>query len=276
MQLEFDYIFVESADKKFGSPEPNGSWNGLIKMLLEGDIDVGAVNFAMNKARERAIDFSIPFINTGLVMTTKIKEAKSDPFFWTKPFDVDLWYAILAFAVLMVLLIWLYDHMSPLGFYGRRMHAALRCSCKACEVFRCNKEMKITAEEGVDNCLFETRLSDPSENKEELMNVGNSLWMIAACLFSIGPVEGVPRNMSGRVILAMWWFMILIVTAMYTANLAAFLTVTRMENGINSIADLISQDEVKWGTVNGTNAEILLGAAKSSELEEVYKRMVSI
>ena len=136
--------------------------------------------------------------------------------------------------------------------------------------------MKITADEGVDNCMFETRLSDPSENKEELMNVGNSLWMIAACLFSIGPVEGVPRNMSGRVILAMWWFMILIVTAMYTANLAAFLTVTRMENGINSISDLITQDEVKWGTVNGTNAEILLGAAKSSELEEVYKRMVSL
>ena len=109
----------------------------------------------------------------------------------------------------------------------------------------------------------------------ELMNVGNSLWMIAACLFSIGPVEGVPRNMSGRVILAMWWFMILIVTAMYTANLAAFLTVTRMENGINSIADLISQDKVKWGTVNGTNAQILLQAAKSPDLVEVYKRMVS-
>ena len=100
--------------------------------------------------------------------------------------------------------------------------------------------------------------------------------MIAACLFSIGPVEGVPRNMSGRVILAMWWFMILIVTAMYTANLAAFLTVTRMQVGINSISDLIIQDKVKWGTVNGTNAQILLEAAKSPDLQEVYKRMVNI
>ena len=245
-------------------------------MLLDGDIDVGAVNFAMNKARERAVDFSIPFINTGLVMTTKIKEAKSDAFFWTKPFDVDLWYAILAFAVLMVLLIWLYDHMSPFGFYGRRMHAALRCSCKNCEAFRCNKEMKVVASDEEDACLFESRLSDPSENREELMNVGNSLWMIAACLFSIGPVEGVPRNMSGRVILAMWWFMILIVTAMYTANLAAFLTVTRMQIGINSISDLISQNKVKWGTVNGTNAQILLEAAKSPDLQEVFKRMVNL
>ncbi|XP_063675309.1 glutamate receptor ionotropic, kainate 2-like [Bolinopsis microptera] len=272
--LEFDYDYVLSEDNKFGSPEANGTWNGLIKMLLEGKIDVGAVNFAMNKARESAIDFTMPFINTGLVMTTKIKESKSDPFFWTKPFDIDLWYAILAFALLMVLLIWLYDHMSPFGFYGRRMHAALRCSCKSCEAFRCNKEPSGSDEE--DECLFETRLCDPSENNEELMNVGNSLWMIAACLFSIGPVEGVPRNMSGRVILAMWWFMILIVTAMYTANLAAFLTVTRMENGINSIVDLISQDKVKWGTVNGTNAQILLQAAKAPDLVEVYKKMQTV
>ena len=123
--------------------------------------------------------------------------------------------------------------------------------------------------------LFWRKLYHQLKLFSELMNVGNSLWMIAACLFSIGPVEGVPRNMSGRVILAMWWFMILIVTAMYTANLAAFLTVTRMENGINSIVDLISQDKVKWGTVNGTNAQILLQAAKAPDLVEVYKKMVS-
>ena len=123
--------------------------------------------------------------------------------------------------------------------------------------------------------LFRRKLYHQLQLFSELMNVGNSLWMIAACLFSIGPVEGVPRNMSGRVILAMWWFMILIVTAMYTANLAAFLTVTRMENGINSIVDLISQDKVKWGTVNGTNAQILLQAAKAPDLVEVYKKMVS-
>jgi hypothetical protein len=34
--LQFDYEFVLSEDKKFGSPETNGSWNGLIKMLLDG------------------------------------------------------------------------------------------------------------------------------------------------------------------------------------------------------------------------------------------------
>ena len=76
-------------------------------------------------------------------------------------------YAILAFALLMVLLIWLYDHMSPFGFYGRRMHAALRCACKQCEAFRSNKEA--VGSEDEDECLFETRLCDPSENNEGLI-----------------------------------------------------------------------------------------------------------
>ena len=39
----------------------------------------------------------------------------------------------------------------------------------------------------------------------------------------------------------MWWCMALIVTAMYTANLAAFFTVSRMDSGIQSIAELIAQ-----------------------------------
>ena len=52
-------------------------------------IDVGAVNFAMNKARGNAIDFTMLLINTELVMTTK--ESKRYPFFWTKPFDINLW-----------------------------------------------------------------------------------------------------------------------------------------------------------------------------------------
>ena len=55
-----------------------------------------------------------------------------------------------------------------------------------------------------------------------------------------------------------------------------FPIVTRMENGINSISDLIKQDKVKWGTVTGTNAEILLSNANSPELVEVYTRMVRI
>ena len=54
----------------------------------------------------------------------------------------------------------------------------------------------------------------------------------------------------------MWWFFTLIMISSYTANLAAFLTVTRMESPIESAEDLSKQHTIKYGTVLGgsTNA----------------------
>ena len=52
-----------------------------------------------------------------------------------------------------------------------------------------------------------------------------------------------------------WWFFTLIVIATYTANLAAFLTVTRMESPIESLNDLAQQTKISYGTVKGSSLE---------------------
>lgn len=41
-----------------------------------------------------------------------------------------------------------------------------------------------------------------------------------------------PKNVSGRLVAATWWLFGFIIIASYTANLAAFLTVSRMEQAI--------------------------------------------
>lgn len=45
----------------------------------------------------------------------------------------------------------------------------------------------------------------------------------------------------------MWWFFSLIMTSTYTANLAAFLTMSRKEEAIKSVEDLANQNKVKYG-----------------------------
>ena len=47
----------------------------------------------------------------------------------------------------------------------------------------------------------------------------------------------------------MWWFFTLIMISSYTANLAAFLTVERMESPIESAEDLSKQNKIKYGCV---------------------------
>ena len=52
-------------------------------------------------------------------------------------------------------------------------------------------------------------------------------------------------------IAALWWFFTLIMISSYTANLAAFLTVERMESPIESAEDLARQQKIKCGSVHG-------------------------
>ena len=55
--------------------------------------------------------------------------------------------------------------------------------------------------------------------------------------------------MSGRTLASFWWFFTLIIISSYTANLAAFLTIERMETPIESVADLAAQTKIRYGAL---------------------------
>lgn len=57
------------------------------------------------------------------------------------------------------------------------------------------------------------------------------------------------RAISTRLTAGLWWFFALIVISSYTANLAAFLTMERMEASIGSAEDLAKQSKIKYGGV---------------------------
>ncbi len=59
------------------------------------------------------------------------------------------------------------------------------------------------------------------------------------------------RSISGRLVTSAWWFFTLILISSYTANLAAFLTVERMDFPIQSAEDLAKQIAIQYGCVEG-------------------------
>lgn len=59
----------------------------------------------------------------------------------------------------------------------------------------------------------------------------------------------IARAVSTRLVAGMWWFFTLIMISSYTANLAAFLTLDRMEIEISSAEDLSKQTMIKYGAV---------------------------
>lgn len=61
--------------------------------------------------------------------------------------------------------------------------------------------------------------------------------------------ELMPKALSTRIVGGIWWFFTLIIISSYTANLAAFLTVERMDAPIDSADDLAKQTRIEYGAV---------------------------
>ncbi|XP_075241734.1 uncharacterized protein LOC142336706 [Convolutriloba macropyga] len=109
-----------------------------------------------------------------------------------------------------------------------------------------------------------------SQDEEVLFSFHNSMWFTLASLMQQG-CDVTPNTISGRIIGTFWWFFTLIIIATYTANLAAFLTVTRMDSPIEGLTDLATQQKVVYGTVAGSSLEHFF--EKQAEIDATYKQI---
>uniref|UniRef100_A0A8C8DX99 Glutamate receptor, ionotropic, kainate 4 n=1 Tax=Oryzias sinensis TaxID=183150 RepID=A0A8C8DX99_9TELE len=81
-------------------------------------------------------------------------------------------------------------------------------------------------------------------------SLGNSFWFPVGGFMQQGSTIA-PRALSTRCVSGVWWAFTLIIISSYTANLAAFLTVQRMEVPIESVDDLADQTSIEYGTMHG-------------------------
>uniref|UniRef100_H2ZDS0 Glutamate receptor n=1 Tax=Ciona savignyi TaxID=51511 RepID=H2ZDS0_CIOSA len=84
------------------------------------------------------------------------------------------------------------------------------------------------------------------------MSLHGTFWFVYSSLVQ----QGTDMNLvtiSSQIVTGVWWFFILIIISSYTANLAAHLTVTRMENHITSFRDLSKQNDFVYGTALDTS-----------------------
>ena len=82
----------------------------------------------------------------------------------------------------------------------------------------------------------------------------NSFWLTMGSLMHQGSDVN-PKSPSTRLITIVWAFFTLIIISSYTANLAAFLTVQRMQTPIENVEDLSRQTEIKYGSQKSGSTE---------------------
>uniref|UniRef100_A0A671Q655 Glutamate receptor n=1 Tax=Sinocyclocheilus anshuiensis TaxID=1608454 RepID=A0A671Q655_9TELE len=215
--LGFSYEIHLVPDGKYGFQDDKGQWNGMIKELMEHRADLAVAPLTITFMREKAIDFSKPFLNTGISILYRRPNSTNSGFFsFLNPMTPDIWVYILL--------------------------AYLGVSC-----------------------------SDVVENNFTLLN---SFWFGVGSLMQQGS-ELMPKALSTRIIGGIWWFFTLIIISSYTANLAAFLTVERMDSPVDSADDLAKQTKIEYGVVKDGATMSFFKKSRVSTFEKMWAFMSS-
>ncbi|XP_063050285.1 glutamate receptor ionotropic, delta-2 [Engraulis encrasicolus] len=96
------------------------------------------------------------------------------------------------------------------------------------------------------------------------------------CPVSLASSGEVPyTTLATRMMMGIWWMFALIVISSYTANLAAFLTITRIESSIQSLQDLSKQTDLPYGTVldSAVYEQVRNKALNPFERDPMYSQM---
>ncbi|CAH1273760.1 GRIK3 [Branchiostoma lanceolatum] len=213
-QLGFRYRLFHVADDKFGNKDRNtGRWNGVIGDLVYKKADMAVTDLTITAEREEDVDFTLPYIEAGSTFIMRKKaRAEYNIMNFSRPFQPELWALVFITTLAVAIIQSVINKLSP--YSGIPM---------------------------------DEDSSGPGESDEDSpYTFGESLWHSFAALIQQGP-EFFPRAPSGRITSIFWGMGILIVIATYTANLAAFLTISRLETTIESVEDLAAQNEIVYG-----------------------------
>uniref|UniRef100_A0A804HIH6 Glutamate receptor n=1 Tax=Homo sapiens TaxID=9606 RepID=A0A804HIH6_HUMAN len=238
--LGFTYEIRLVEDGKYGAQDDaNGQWNGMVRELIDHKADLAVAPLAITYVREKVIDFSKPFMTLGIsILYRKPNGTNPGVFSFLNPLSPDIWMYILLAYLGVSCVLFVIARFSPYEWYNPHP---------------CNPD------------------SDVVENNFTLLN---SFWFGVGALMQQGS-ELMPKALSTRIVGGIWWFFTLIIISSYTANLAAFLTVERMESPIDSADDLAKQTKIEYGAVEDGATMTFFKKSKISTYDKMWAFMSS-
>lgn len=100
----------------------------------------------------------------------------------------------------------------------------------------------------VSLCLFVVDRVSTHQEEDNVFKPSECIWFTFASLV-LNSTNVSPRTIPTKILAGTVWFFSLILISNYTANLAAFLTISKFDTPIHSVYDFGKQTKVKYGTV---------------------------
>ncbi|XP_068617479.1 glutamate receptor ionotropic, kainate 2-like [Battus philenor] len=237
--LNFNYTFIEQANGVYGSYHPQRGWNGMMRRLMDDpNIDFAITDLTITADRERAVDFTTPFMNLGISILFRKPKPPGPAFFaFLLPFSSGVW-VCLGFAYLGTSLV--------LYVVGRL------CPEEWQNPYPC--------------------IEDPPA-LENQFTLANALWFNLGAVLLQGS-EIAPVAYGTRAVASAWWLFALVITSSYTANLATLLAKKSPTDLIHNVQELAdNQYGISYGAKAGGSTYTFFEISENALYQRMFQKM---
>ncbi|KAK5649935.1 hypothetical protein RI129_000964 [Pyrocoelia pectoralis] len=111
----FKYTLIRNEDDLNGSLNPtSGKWNGMIQDILTGRGDLAIGDLTITQDRQKAVDFTEPFMSLGVQILYKKPTTSSPDFFsFAAPFKPEVWVLVVITFFLMSFMLFVIARITP-------------------------------------------------------------------------------------------------------------------------------------------------------------------
>uniref|UniRef100_A0ACD5UTR8 Uncharacterized protein n=6 Tax=Avena sativa TaxID=4498 RepID=A0ACD5UTR8_AVESA len=102
----------------FGNGSENPSYTELINKILTNEYDAVVGDIAIVTNRTRVVDFTQPYIESGLMVLTSVKRHSSSGWSFLQPFTIRMWCVTGVFFLIIGTVVWLLEHRINDDFRG--------------------------------------------------------------------------------------------------------------------------------------------------------------
>ncbi|KAL8573211.1 hypothetical protein ACOMHN_036196 [Nucella lapillus] len=236
----FNYVVRECDNNDYGALQEHGMWSGCMGNVVRGEADVIVGALTVTAEREEVVDFTLPYYDfAGIQILMRKPDNNVNLFYFVDVFTTEAWLCLFGVIVLTSILLFLFERFSPKG-----------------------KESDSDMEDA------------SGEVVPRAFDLKESIWFVIGSVTLAGGGDP-PRCLASRLLVAGFWFFSVVIMSTFTANLAAFLTVSRMGTTIASLDELAAQSDVKYSVVRDSNVMAYFEhqAAIERNFYELWKNM---
>ncbi|XP_074283804.1 glutamate receptor 3.4-like [Silene latifolia] len=103
----------------YGDGLRNPSYDNLVYDVSQNKFDAAVGDIIITNDRTRIVDFTQPYVESGLVVVVPVRKVQSSAWAFLKPFTVQMWCVTGAFFVFVGAVVWILEHRVNSEFRGQ-------------------------------------------------------------------------------------------------------------------------------------------------------------